>query len=186
MAPSPSSPPLVDNSQIKSAELLMPLSLHYHTYVWPFAIAWPVFLRFYLSEDLYEKHIGAPEWTFVWVGTIITFQSLAWLSTKWSVNLRALFTASKTKSVEEAELIKLIPIANAGAADICKIQRDTVRPRPPCLRSSSSTPTLTRHHPTSPSIVIETDSVALAAPIGRRQEQHLVPLPEAALPLRPH
>lgn len=132
MAPSPSPPPLVDNVQIRHAQLLKPLPLYTHAYVWPFTIAWPVFLRFYLSTDLYDKYIGAPEWTFVWLGTIITFQSLAWLSTKWSVNLRALFTATKSKSIDDAQLIKLIPISNAGAADICKIERDKVRfPRLP-------------------------------------------------------
>lgn len=126
MAPPPS-PALVRSSQIKSAELLRPLPWYSHAYVWPFAIAWPVFLRYYLSVDLYEKHIGGPEWTFVWLGTIITFQSLAWLTTKWSVNLRAIFTARAVKSVDDAELIKLIPIANAGSADICKIERDQVQ-----------------------------------------------------------
>lgn len=126
MAP-PTPPPLVDNPQIKSAELLSPLSLPLHAYVWPFTIAWPIFLAFYLSPELYEKHIGAQEWTFVWMGTIITFQSLAWLSTHWSVNVRALFTAKKAPSVEEAQLIKVIPVANAGVADICELVRDKVR-----------------------------------------------------------
>ncbi|OAA67095.1 cation transporting protein [Niveomyces insectorum RCEF 264] len=119
-------PSLVDNAQIKSAELLVPLPVYYHTYVWPFAVMWPVFLYYYLSPELYEKHIGAPEWTFVWVGSILTVQSLAWLSTNWSVNVKAIFTASKTKSVAEAKLIKVIPVANAGAPEICKIDRDNV------------------------------------------------------------
>jgi cation-transporting ATPase 13A1 len=118
--------PLVDNSQIKLAELLTPLSLYWHAYIWPFAIIWPIFLRFYLTPDLYDKYIHAPEWTFVWVGTIITFQALVWLCTHWSVNLRALFTAQKVRSIEDAQLIKVIPIVNAGSADICKLVRDNV------------------------------------------------------------
>jgi len=121
---------LVDNSQIKSAELLKPVPWHFHAYVWPFAIIWPIFFRYYLSPELYEKHIGAQEWTFVWCGTIVTLQSLVWLSTHWSVNLRALFTAKKAASIEDAQLIKVIPIANAGAADICKLVRDKVRCSP--------------------------------------------------------
>ncbi|KAK0715924.1 hypothetical protein B0H67DRAFT_538719 [Lasiosphaeris hirsuta] len=116
--------PLVDNSQIKSADLLRPLPLPQHAYVWPFAIIWPVFLRFYLSPDLYEKYINAPEWTFVWVGIIVTAQSLVWLCTHWSVSLRATFTAKGARSIEDAELIKVIPIANAGSADICTLVRD--------------------------------------------------------------
>jgi manganese-transporting P-type ATPase len=118
---------LVDNPQIKSAELLTPLPLHFHAYVWPFAIIWPIFLRYFLTPELYEKHIQSSEWTFVWCGTIITLQSLVWLSTNWSVDLKGSFTAAKAKTVQEADLIKLIPIANAGAADICKIEKEQVR-----------------------------------------------------------
>lgn len=118
--------PLVDNPQIKHAELLRPLSFHFHAYIWPFTIIWPIFFAFYLSPDLYEKYIGAEEWTVVWVGTIITLQSLVWLSTHWSVDLEGKFTASKAKDVEDALLIKVIPIANAGTAEICKVIRDKV------------------------------------------------------------
>ncbi|GAB1318426.1 putative cation-transporting ATPase 1 [Madurella fahalii] len=118
--------PLVDNSQIKAAELLRPLPLPQHAYIWPFAIVWPIFLRFYLSTDLYDKYIQAPEWTFVWVGTIVTCQTLVWLCTHWSVNLDAAFTAKRARSIEDAELIKVIPIANAGSAEICKLVRDKV------------------------------------------------------------
>jgi len=128
--------PLVDNAQIKSADLLRPLPLQRHAYIWPFAIIWPVFLRFYLSAELYEKHIQAPEWTFVWVGAIITVQSLVWLCTHWSVNLRAAFTTKKARSIEDAELIKVIPIANAGTADICKLVRDKVPLPIPALSGS--------------------------------------------------
>jgi len=98
-----------------------------HTYVWPFTIIWPIFLRYYLSKDLYDKHIAGQEWTFVWCGTIITAQSLVWLSTNWNVNLKALFTSTSTKRVQDAKLIKVIPVANAGSAEICKIDIDSVR-----------------------------------------------------------
>lgn len=125
MAPPPR-PPLVDNAQIKHAELLRPLPFWLQTYIWPFAIAWPIFLRYYLSEDLYEKHIGGSEWTFVWCGTIITFQSLIWLSTHWSVDLKARIKASKVGTIQDASLIKVLPIANAGSGEICKIVRDKV------------------------------------------------------------
>lgn len=121
--------PLVDNEQIQSAELLRPLPLYQHAYIWPFAIIWPVFLRYYLTPELYEKYIQAQEWTFVWVITIVTCQALVWLCTHWSVNLRAAFTAKKARSVDDALLIKVIPAANAGSADICKLERTKVSPR---------------------------------------------------------
>ncbi len=118
--------PLVDNPQIKSAELLVPLSIHYHAYVWPFVVLWPVFFFVYLSPEHYERHLGAQEWAAVWGGTILTLQSLIWLSTNWSVDVKAVFTATKTKSVAEAQLVKVIPIANAGVPEICKLERSQV------------------------------------------------------------
>lgn len=118
--------PLVDSAQIEHAELLRPLPFHFHAYVWPFVVIWPVFLRYYLTPDLYDTYIGAPEWTFVWCGAIITVQSLVWLSTHWSVGLDARFTAKKAKDVQDAQLIKVIPIANAGSGEISRLVRDKV------------------------------------------------------------
>jgi manganese-transporting P-type ATPase len=118
--------PLVDNAQIKDAQLLRPLPTYLHAYVWPFTIVWPIFFRYYLSEELYDKHIGGQEWTFVWCAAIITVQSLFWLSTHWSVNVAAIFTANKAKGIDDAQLIKVIPVANAGSAEICKLIRDKV------------------------------------------------------------
>ncbi len=118
--------PLVDNPQIASATLHNPLPLYLHAYVWPFVVIWPIFFRYYLTPELYDKHLQSSEWTFVWSGTIITAQSLVWLSTNWSVNLKAFFTSTRTKSVREARSIKVLPIANAGLAEICRLNRDTV------------------------------------------------------------
>lgn len=103
------------------------MPLYLHTYIWPFVIIWPIFLRYFLTPDLYDKHIGGSEWTFVWCGSIITVQSLVWLCTHWNVNLRSLFQSVKATSVQEAKLIKVIPVANAGSADICEIIKDNVR-----------------------------------------------------------
>lgn len=129
---------LVDNSQILSADLLKPLPTYLHAYVWPFSILWPIFLRYFLTPSLYEKHIGSEEWTFVWCGAIITAQSLVWLSTNWSVSVRALFTASRAKDIKNAQLIKVLPVANAGSPDICELLREKVRWRSVPLDTWSS------------------------------------------------
>jgi cation-transporting ATPase 13A1 len=118
--------PLVDNPQIAKATLHNPLPLFLRTYILPFTIIWPLFFRFYRDEELYNKHIGGPEWTFFWSGIIITLQSLAWLSTFWNVNIKALFTTKKAKNINEASLIKVHPVENAGVAEICRIERDNV------------------------------------------------------------
>ncbi|PGH23101.1 hypothetical protein AJ80_02875 [Polytolypa hystricis UAMH7299] len=117
-------PRLVDSSQIQSASLHNPLPTHFHAYAWPFLIIWPVFFAFYLSPERYDKYIQASEWTFVWAGSIITLQSLVWLTTKWSVSIDALFTTTKAKSVFDAKLIKVMPIVNAGAPELCPLIRE--------------------------------------------------------------
>ncbi|KAL8687937.1 MAG: hypothetical protein Q9218_006025 [Villophora microphyllina] len=118
-------PRLVDNPQIASATLHNPLPLFLHTYIWPFLFAWPAFLAFYLSEERYTKYINGSEWTFVWAGSIISIQSLTWLTTKWNVNLNSLLTSTTASHVSDAQQIKVIPIANSGSAEICHLLRDT-------------------------------------------------------------
>jgi len=115
----------VDNEQVQSASLHNPLPVFLRLYVWPFTILWPVFLAFYFNEDLYDDYIDGQEWTFVWVATIITLQSLTWLATKWNVNLDTLFTTTRVSRVEDAQLIKIIPVVNSGASAICKLERET-------------------------------------------------------------
>lgn len=120
------STPLVKSPQIQSATLHNSLPLYLHTYIWPFLFVWPVFFAIYLSKEQYSKYIGGPEWTFVWAGSIITIQSLTWLTTKWNVNFDALFTTLSAKDVTSAQHIKVMPITNAGSAEICPLIRDTV------------------------------------------------------------
>ncbi|GAB1731658.1 hypothetical protein NU195Hw_g4144t1 [Hortaea werneckii] len=116
--------PLVDNPSIQSASLHNPLPLFAHAYIFPFTIIWPIFFAFYLSDARYEKYINGQEWTFVFSGTIVTLQSLVWLMTFWNVNLRAWFTATRASNVRSAGLIKVLPEANAGMAEICEIEKD--------------------------------------------------------------
>ena len=118
--------PLVDNPQIRSASLHNPKHILLHDYVWPFLGIWPAFFAVYLSQERYDQYINGQEWTFVFSGSIFTLQSLIWLTTFWNVNVRALFTAVRAYDVKTAKLIKVIPDANAGAAEICDIDRDQV------------------------------------------------------------
>ena len=118
--------PLVKNPQIQSATLHNPLPLYLHTYIWPFLAIWPAFFAVYLSEERYNTYIAGSEWTFVWAGSIVTAQSLTWLTTKWNVNLDSLFTSTTARDVRGAKLIKVIPVKNAGSAEICPLARDKV------------------------------------------------------------
>jgi manganese-transporting P-type ATPase len=115
---------LVDNPQIRGATLHSHLPTLLHPYVWPFTIIWPAFLSIYLSEERYETYIDGQEWTFVWVATICTIQSLLWLVTQWNVDIDTVFTTRKSKSVDSAELIKVQPILNSGSPAVCKLERE--------------------------------------------------------------
>lgn len=86
-----------------------------------------MFFAVYLSQERYDRYIAGSEWTFVWAGSIITLQSLTWLTTKWNVNLDSLFTSTSVAEVSNARLIKVIPVTNAGSAEICPLIRDHVR-----------------------------------------------------------
>nr|XP_001400077.2 cation-transporting ATPase 1 [Aspergillus niger CBS 513.88] len=116
---------LVEDPQIKYSSLHNPLPTQLHTYAWPFLIIWPAFLAFYLSPERYDTYIQGQEWTFVYVGSIITVQSLLWLMTKWNIDIQTLFTTTKAKSIDSARLIKVIPAANAGSAEVCPLLFDT-------------------------------------------------------------
>ncbi|KAJ5094361.1 hypothetical protein N7456_010222 [Penicillium angulare] len=116
---------LADDPQIQHASLHNPLPLQLHTYIWPFLVIWPAFFAFYLSEERYDTYIQGQEWTFVFAGSIITAQSLLWLMTKWNINIRTLFTSTRASSIDTARQIKVIPIVNAGSAEICDLIHDT-------------------------------------------------------------
>ncbi|RAR09727.1 cation-transporting ATPase 4 [Stemphylium lycopersici] len=115
---------------IKQASLHNPLPLQLHTYIWPFLIIWPAFSAVYFSPQRYEQYIQSSEWTFVWVASITTFQSLFWLMTHWNVNLKSAFTTTSANDVRNAQLIKVQPVKNAGAAEIVKLVRDNVGGKP--------------------------------------------------------
>lgn len=117
-------PPLVDEKSIRYASLHNPLPFYLHVYIAPFVVIWSVFFRYYLSEALYERYFGEQWVTFVISGTIVTAQSLAWLSTNWNVNILSLFTTIKATYVKEATLIKVLPVENSGAAEICHIHQE--------------------------------------------------------------
>lgn len=100
------------------------MPIYLRLYVWPFTILWPIFFALYFDQDRYDDYIDGQEWTFVWVAAIGSLQSLAWLSTKWSVDLATSFTYTKATSVDNAQYVKIIPAENSGAPAICKIERE--------------------------------------------------------------
>ena|SRR5579859_7936731 len=82
-----------------SASLISRITLHNplprwaHAYILPFLPLYPAFAFIYFFK--YDQYIGSEEWTFVYLGSLITLNALCWLCVHWSVNLEALFTATR-------------------------------------------------------------------------------------------
>ncbi|CAN6644395.1 endoplasmic reticulum transmembrane helix translocase [Trichomonascus vanleenenianus] len=112
---------LVPNPMILEADLHNPLPLVARPYVWPFIALYPAFG--YVYSVHYEEYINGSEWTFVFLGTIVSLQVLLWLMPFWNVKIRTAFTTKKAPSIEGASLIRVIPTANNGSPEICEIQR---------------------------------------------------------------
>lgn len=110
---------LIQSKSITSASFHNPLPLQWHTYVWPFAILYPVWAYIYLAH--YDTYLGSEEWTFVSLGCLIAINALVFLAGQWSVSIQALFTCTTETDVNRASLIKIIPPRSKGAGSLCKI-----------------------------------------------------------------
>lgn len=127
---------LVSSSLVTRITLHNPLPRWAHTYILPFLPLYPFFSIIYFFK--YDDYIGSEEWTFVYLGSLITLNALAWLCVHWSVKLEAAFTATKVystcnrlikaKSVAEATLVKVEPGPNQGKSEMCKLEHVTVFP----------------------------------------------------------
>lgn len=106
----------------ESAKLCNPRPDFAKPYVWPFFFLYPLF--FYVYFNKYEEYISGPEWTYVFLGSIVSFQTLLWLMQFWNVAIKAKFSTVPARSIEEASLIWLTPFSNGGSPDIVEITKD--------------------------------------------------------------
>lgn len=113
---------LVDNPAVKSSQLLRPKVLTQRPYVFPFLVLYPWFGHLYFNN--YDEYIKGSEWTFVYLGSIISLQALLLLMPNWNINVDALFNYSKTDSLEEATHILIVAAPNNGLGAITEINRD--------------------------------------------------------------
>lgn len=88
---------LVSSTLVSSLSLHNPLPRWAHAYILPFIPLYPIFGAIWLFK--YDEYIGSEEWTFVYLGSIITLNALAWLFVQWSVTFEALFTATKVSHI---------------------------------------------------------------------------------------
>lgn len=113
---------LVHNPAVAEAQLLVSRLFVLRIYVWPFTVAYPVFLQIYLNY--YDTYIGGLEWTFVYSMAVVSVNLLLWLMPHWNIDVDARFNYNQTQDVNLAKFIKITPAPNSGVGEICEIHRE--------------------------------------------------------------
>ncbi|ONH66276.1 Manganese-transporting ATPase 1 [Cyberlindnera fabianii] len=112
---------LVENVAVQSSQLLRPRDLMQRVYVTPFLVLYPLFFQVYMNQ--YDTYIKGSEWTFVYLGSIISIHAVLMLAPNWSISIDALFNYVKVDKLSEASHILLQAAPNFGAGAITEITR---------------------------------------------------------------
>lgn len=111
----------VSSPIVKDSRLLVPRPFFTRPYTLPFFPLYATFAQIYYTQ--YDKYIKGPEWTFVYLGTIVSLNILVWLIPSWNVKLASFFNYVKTDNIEEATHILIFTTPNNGSDGIVEIQR---------------------------------------------------------------
>ncbi|KAG0664739.1 putative cation-transporting ATPase 1 [Maudiozyma exigua] len=111
----------VDSPLVRNSKLLVPKSILYRPYTLPFVPLYATFFHLYFTE--YERYIGGSEWTFVFLGTIISLNILVLLIPVWNVKMAAWFNFNEAHHINAATDILIYTTENNGADGIVEIQR---------------------------------------------------------------
>ncbi|GMM57539.1 ion-transporting P-type ATPase [Maudiozyma humilis] len=111
----------VESPLVRDSKLLTPKSVMYRPYTLPFVPLYATFFHLYFTE--YERYIGGSEWTFVFLGTIMSLNILVLLMPAWNVKIAALFNFTEVDNLNAASDILIFTTPNNGADGIVEIQR---------------------------------------------------------------
>ncbi|KTB13321.1 Manganese-transporting ATPase 1 [Nakaseomyces glabratus] len=111
----------VNSPIVKDSQLLIPKSLTARPYTLPFFPLYATFAQIYFQQ--YDTYIKGPEWTFVYLGTIVSLNILVLLLPEWNIQLAAKFKYNKVDNINEATHILINTTPNNGSSDIVKIER---------------------------------------------------------------
>lgn len=111
----------VSSPLVRDSRLLVPKPVFSRPYVLFFFPLYATFAHLYLQQ--YDRYIQGPEWTFVYLGGIISLNVLVMLMPAWNVKMAAGFNYSTAADLEEATHILIHTTANNGSDGIVEIQR---------------------------------------------------------------
>ncbi|KAL6928066.1 putative cation-transporting ATPase 1 [Hanseniaspora valbyensis] len=118
----------VESSLVKNWKLLQAKKTVSKPYITPFVPFYAVF--YYIYTNLYDEYIGGQEWTFVYLGAILSVNTLVYLMPEWNYNIKVAFKYTTVNSLADAEKIYIQPTENNGSDDIVPIERDIVNGLP--------------------------------------------------------
>ncbi|XBW37871.1 hypothetical protein QEN19_003446 [Hanseniaspora menglaensis] len=114
----------VESSLVKSWKLLQAKKTTSKPYITPFIPLYSIF--YYVYNNMYEEYIGGQEWTFVFLGTIMTLNMLVYLMPEWNYTIKVAFKYKTVQNLSDAEKIYIQTTANNGSDDIVPIERHMV------------------------------------------------------------
>lgn len=118
----------VESSLVKSWKLLQAKKTTSKPYVTPFIPFYAFF--YYVYNNLYDEYIGGQEWTFVYLGTILSLNMLVYLMPEWNHGIKVAFKYSGVNSLKDAEKIYIQTTPNNGSDDIVDIERHMINDQP--------------------------------------------------------
>ncbi|KAG0089409.1 hypothetical protein BGZ93_009872 [Podila epicladia] len=113
---------LVQTKLIKASSLHSRLPRSQHAYVWPFVFLYPAWTFIYLFR--YDEWIRSEEITFITLGSLLTFNSLLFLTCQWSVSIKASLTCKKESDPTKANVIRIIPEQHHGLGALCDLHHE--------------------------------------------------------------
>lgn len=111
----------VKSPLVKDSTLLTPRSFALRPYVLYFIPLHTAFLHIYLTQ--YDTYIKGPEWTFVYLGTLLSLNVLVALLPEWNVDIAAKFKYVPATSLAEATNVLIHTTPNNGSSAIVQINR---------------------------------------------------------------
>lgn len=111
----------VSSPLVKSSKLLTPKAFASRPYVYPFFPIYATFAHIYFTQ--YDTYIKGPEWTFVYLGAIVSVNMLVLLMPAWNVTINSKFNYDTVTDLYQASDILINTTPNNGADNIVPIQR---------------------------------------------------------------
>ena len=108
-----------DHKGIAQSSLYNQREIWLHLYALPF---FPVYMCYFYVMFFQSHLFPAPEFERFCFILIASLQAILFLSCEWNVNVKTLFTCSKTKNIHHAQLIKIITAKFNGSSALCKLQ----------------------------------------------------------------